>query len=73
MKGQSSMNFKAYFWELMICLVVAVIWVPDPRLKAQFTDEGSFGADEVLVTLEEFRPKEWGLPPYDDEAASQYK
>ncbi|KAG8885309.1 hypothetical protein FRB98_001848 [Tulasnella sp. 332] len=46
-----------------------VIWVPDPRLKAQFPDEGNFGADEVLKTLEEFRPEEWGLPPYDDNTA----
>ncbi|KAG9038040.1 hypothetical protein FRB95_002968 [Tulasnella sp. JGI-2019a] len=43
-----------------------VIWIPDPRLKAQFAHEGDYGADEVLTTLEEFRPEEWGLPPYDD-------
>ncbi len=34
--------------------------VPDPQLDAAETR----GADEVLASLEEFRPERWGLPPF---------
>jgi hypothetical protein len=34
--------------------------VPDPQLDAAETR----GADEVLASLEDFRPERWGLPPF---------
>ncbi len=38
----------------------SVVMVPDPQLDAAETR----GADEVLASLEEFRPERWGLPPF---------
>ncbi|KAG9045981.1 hypothetical protein FS837_005339 [Tulasnella sp. UAMH 9824] len=40
------------------------IWVPDERIRALAPGK-TFGADCVLESLEQFRPEEWGLPPYD--------
>ncbi len=34
--------------------------VPDPQLDAA----EARGADEVLSSLEDFRPECWGLPPF---------
>eukprot|EP00887_Chlorella_sp_A99_P005177 scaffold1.g5177.t1 len=39
---------------------MAVCMVPDLRLDAGLTG----GADEVLRSLDEFRPERWGLPPF---------
>ncbi|KAI9126125.1 hypothetical protein K1719_003543 [Acacia pycnantha] len=39
-----------------------VIMVPDPRLDKSFHDT----ADQVLNTLLDFNPAEWGLPPFED-------
>lgn len=36
--------------------------VPDPRLDKSFLDT----ADQVLNSLLDFNPSEWGLPPFDD-------
>ena len=38
--------------------------VPDPQLDAAEAAE----ADEVLSSLEDFRPEHWGLPPFTDDA-----
>ncbi|KAG8929818.1 hypothetical protein FRC02_005021 [Tulasnella sp. 418] len=42
-----------------------VVWVPDHRLKALAPEE-DLGADQILESLTEFKPEEWGLPPYSD-------
>lgn len=36
--------------------------VPDPRLDKSFHD----AADQVLNTLLDFNPIEWGLPPFEN-------
>ncbi|KIY66477.1 HAD-like protein [Cylindrobasidium torrendii FP15055 ss-10] len=41
-----------------------VIWVPDQNLLDVAYD-GEEKADQVLRSLEEFKPEEWSLPPYD--------
>ncbi|THH09554.1 hypothetical protein EW146_g8653 [Bondarzewia mesenterica] len=41
-----------------------VVWVPDPNLLKLET-HGPEQPDQVLRSLEEFVPEEWGLPPYD--------
>lgn len=42
--------------------------VPDPNLDAKLVANG--GADQVLASLEEFRPEQWGLPPFPSAAAA---
>lgn len=39
-----------------------VVMVPDPNMAAASTA----AADEVLSSLEAFRPERWGLPAFDD-------
>ncbi|XP_054805225.1 (DL)-glycerol-3-phosphatase 2 [Prosopis cineraria] len=41
---------------------MSVVMVPDPRLDKSFHDT----ADQVLNTLLDFNPSEWGLPPFED-------
>lgn len=43
--------------------LVSVVWVPDVRLT---TLEGgnNLSVHETLVSLEDFVPEKWGLPPY---------
>jgi len=41
---------------------MSAVWVPDPNLLALSLD--NVVADQVLSSLEEFKPEEWGLPPY---------
>ena len=36
------------------------VMVPDPNLDPALCQE----ADQVLRSLEEFRPEQWGLPPF---------
>lgn len=38
--------------------------VPDPKLGGV----EAAGADVVLKSLEEFKPEQWGLPPFGDAA-----
>lgn len=38
--------------------------VPDPRLDSSFHET----ADQVLSSLLDFNPSEWGLPPFDKAA-----
>ena len=42
---------------------MAVIWVPDPELRA-LNPEEDYGAAQVLKSLEEWDPAQWGLKPY---------
>ncbi|XP_022135581.1 (DL)-glycerol-3-phosphatase 2 [Momordica charantia] len=39
-----------------------VIMVPDPRLDDSYRKD----ADQVLSSLLDFNPREWGLPPFED-------
>lgn len=39
-----------------------VIMVPDPRLDKSYCGV----ADQVLASLLDFKPEEWGLPPFED-------
>lgn len=57
MSGQSS----TLGWRNLLKSRQAV-WVPDPNLLALGLD--NVVADQVLSSLEEFKPEEWGLPPY---------
>ncbi|KAF9227201.1 HAD-like protein [Gyrodon lividus] len=43
---------------------MSVVWVPDPNLLA-VEYSGEHIADQTLRSIEEFKPEEWGLPPYD--------
>ena len=46
--------------------VAAGMWpimVPDPNLNKDIIPR--LGAAAVLGSLEEFKPEQWGLPPYD--------
>jgi hypothetical protein len=40
-----------------------VVWVPDGNLPDVQYDEAE-RADQVLKSLEDFIPEQWGLPPY---------
>ncbi|KAG6869102.1 hypothetical protein C0993_001667 [Termitomyces sp. T159_Od127] len=43
---------------------MSVIWVPDANLlDVDYT--GKERADQILKSIEDFVPEEWGLPPYD--------
>ena len=44
---------------------IIVVWVPDPNLLGVTEDTGPEVADQVIHSLEEFIPEQWGLPPYD--------
>ncbi|KAF5725930.1 (DL)-glycerol-3-phosphatase 2-like [Tripterygium wilfordii] len=41
---------------------MSVVMVPDPRLDISYHTS----ADQVLSSLLDFNPTEWGLPPFDD-------
>jgi len=43
---------------------MSVVWVPDPNLlNVKFS--GLEKADQIMKSIEEFIPEQWGLPPYD--------
>ena len=44
--------------------VVVVVWVAVPEIRALEAGAG-ITPDQILQSLEEFRPEEWGLPPYE--------
>lgn len=58
-----------------LCTYSTVVWVPDAnvcmgisnfQLRA-VTDQGlHVGAHQQIESLLDFRPEEWGLPPFDD-------
>ncbi|KAE8260909.1 hypothetical protein A4X13_0g22 [Tilletia indica] len=43
-----------------------VVWVPDPELKAIAPPAEQVGAHQVIDSLLDFKPEEWGLPPFTD-------
>lgn len=43
-----------------------VVWVPDSQLLALGLDGIIERPDQVVSSLEHFKPEEWGLPPYDN-------
>ena len=49
--------------------MILVVWVPDPNLIALNggveTPATIEQPDQILMSLEDFKPEEWGLPPYD--------
>lgn len=45
-------------------LFFVVVWVAVPELRALDTG-ADLSAEQILQSLEEFRPEEWGLPPYE--------
>ncbi|XP_020518889.1 (DL)-glycerol-3-phosphatase 2 isoform X2 [Amborella trichopoda] len=45
-----------------------VVMVPDPNLDTSLYK----GADQVLTSLLEFKPSDWGLPPFRDSLISKY-
>ncbi|KAF5326225.1 hypothetical protein D9611_000414 [Ephemerocybe angulata] len=46
-----------------------VLWVPDPNLRAIEDVSGvSETADQILNSLEDFVPEQWGLPPYETDS-----
>jgi len=58
-----------------LCAYSTVVWVPDANVskgisKSQLravTDQGPpVGAHQQIGSLLEFRPEEWGLPPFED-------
>jgi pseudouridine 5'-phosphatase len=40
------------------------VWIPDPSLL-NVDYEGAEKADQVLQSIEQFVPEQWGLPPYE--------
>ncbi|ESR66613.1 (DL)-glycerol-3-phosphatase 2 [Citrus sinensis] len=41
---------------------MSVVMVPDPRLDSSYHSN----ADQLLSSLLDFNPKDWGLPPFED-------
>jgi hypothetical protein len=59
---------RLYESDLFLCpdnwTFSSVVWVPDPNLLklGHHVDERP---DQILASLEDFVPEEWGLPPYE--------
>ncbi|KAG1771626.1 HAD-like protein [Suillus placidus] len=45
---------------------MSVVWVPDERLL-DVASASPYIPDEMLLSIEHFKPEKWGLPPYDAE------
>jgi len=43
---------------------MCAVWVPDPNIR-KLASTVTEKADQILDSLEEFIPEQWGLPPYD--------
>ncbi|OJA20063.1 hypothetical protein AZE42_02480 [Rhizopogon vesiculosus] len=43
---------------------MSVVWVPDENLL-KVANDSSYLPDETIMSMEHFKPEEWGLPPYD--------
>ncbi|KAI9639778.1 HAD-like domain-containing protein [Dioszegia hungarica] len=48
-----------------------VIWIPDPNLRALAPDE-DYGAAQVLMSLEDWDPVQWGLKAFPSPSAASY-
>jgi len=48
----------------VVLIQALVVWVADPNLLA-LEYLGKLLPDQTLQSVEEFRPEEWGLPPYE--------
>ena len=44
-----------------------VVWVPDQNILDVGPSQVTESPDQVLRSLEEFVPEEWGLPPFDSD------
>lgn len=44
-----------------------VVWVPDPNLR-ELLETKDLGASQTLNSLLDFKPEEWGLPPFPSDA-----
>ena len=64
--GMSGMRFSVDFMLLInLTALVIVVWVPDPNLLKLDLSNMEEKPDQILGSLENFVPEEWGLPPYD--------
>jgi pseudouridine 5'-phosphatase len=54
---------ELYGWHFLVTDSISVIWVPDVKLMT-LKDGGDLSVQETLVSLEDFVPERWGLPPY---------
>lgn len=61
--GMSGAIFFAFLGERVLTQAL-VVWVPDPNLLAM-EYSAKHMPDQTLQSIEEFRPEEWGLPPYE--------
>ncbi|GAA99395.1 uncharacterized protein L969DRAFT_86633 [Mixia osmundae IAM 14324] len=43
---------------------MSVVWVPEPEVL-KLSDNDKMEHDQLLKSLEDFDPAEWGLPPYE--------
>ncbi|CAA7261838.1 unnamed protein product [Cyclocybe aegerita] len=43
---------------------MSVVWVPDPNLL-KLVHPVDEKPDQILSSIEDFKPEDWGLPPYD--------
>lgn len=66
---QTLIQLNIWFWFFLILsshvLSRKVVMVPDPRLDSCFYDI----ADQVLKSLLDLNPSDWGLPPFDNPAS----
>lgn len=75
MRNITSMRFVTHLYDLLIFFLqgtragvaagMNVVWIPDARLR-QLDPDSTHGSSMILDSLVDFRPEEWGLPPYED-------
>lgn len=41
------------------------VLVPDPNMLGSVDVDGA-GASQIIPSLQDFVPEQWGLPPFDD-------
>lgn len=44
-----------------------VVWVPVPEILEAAKGDDDLNASQTLTSLEEFKPEEWGLPPFEED------
>lgn len=62
--GMNGERLDFSFSKVYLLISVIVVWVAVPELRALEASVDT-AADQILQSLEDFRPEEWGLPPYD--------